>query len=87
MIICTIDQKKLPTLLKSRESHLRYIAQNEKNISFAGIVETEADPYQQIVYFLDVNFEMAQSFIQNDPYFNCFEEVKLLPFSKKIPRS
>jgi uncharacterized protein YciI len=84
-IQCFVNESKLDFIIAERSKHLKYIDSCRSSITYAGIVESSENPYQQIIYFLEAkNKKEALDFIKEDPYYPSFEEVLISPFSQKI---
>ncbi|MBI1319465.1 MAG: hypothetical protein GC168_11050 [Candidatus Hydrogenedens sp.] len=84
---CFIAPERIGELEELRPLHLSYIRESLAVIRFAGVAESELEPYQQICYFLGVDsVAEAESFVRHDPYYPCYERVDIVPFTQKFPR-
>lgn len=86
MIHCIISPEKKHLRGSLIEAHLANVVKHRDAIVYAGVVESESDPFQRIVYFFRANSEAeARAFVDGDAYTTIYERVEILEFQQKLP--
>ena len=85
LIHCTVDEQKKHLRETLIEKHLANVAANKSSILFGGVVGSDDDPFQQIIYFLRTDSkERACAFIENDAYAALYRDVEIEEFQQRI---
>lgn len=85
LIHCTIDQQKKHLRETLIEKHLANVSANKSSIVFGGVVGSDEDPFQRIIYFYAADSKQrAQAFVENDAYTALYRDVEITEFQKRI---
>ena len=85
LIHCTIHEQKKHLREGLVEKHLANVAANKSSIVFGGVVGTEEEPFQQIIYFFTADSKSrAHAFIENDAYTALYRSVEIEEFQRMI---
>ena len=84
--MCTFDPDRLEDLPRLRPDHLAHVDRHRSVIAFGGVIGGSSRPPTGICYVLDVaEPTAAQSFADQDPYAPVYRDVRVEPFSQRLP--
>lgn len=85
LIHCTVDKQKKHLRETLVERHLANVAANKSSLVFGGVVGSDDDPFQRIIYFLTADSKQrARAFIENDAYSALYRDIEIEEFHQRI---